>query len=238
MSDILALTSRNAVLGGIAPPDLEVLVAELRHESLELGRVLHEPGRPVDAVYFPLVGVVSLVAEVDEDDVVEVGTVGHEGMVGLSLFFGAESTTERAVVQVAGEALSVSAEGFHRCSQAIDGPLHAALRRFSQSMFTQLARNSACNRVHPVQQRAARWLLMTSDRMLSPSFELTQGFLAQMLAVRRATVNQVARALAEDGCITYVRGFITILDRDRLHSHACSCYDIIRASTSCHVRAA
>jgi CRP-like cAMP-binding protein len=105
------------------------------------------------------------------------------------------------------------------------------LRRSVQALFTQVSRNAACNRVHTVRQRAARWLLMTADRMGSPSFELTQHFLAQMLAVRRTSVSEVAQSLAEDGCIVYSRGVIIITDRPRLQSHACTCYDVIRRAT-------
>lgn len=235
MSLDLARMSSNAVLARLPPRDAAVLAAHLHSETLTLGSVLQEPGRPIETVYFPSSGVVSIVADVDDAEVVEVATVGHEGMVGLSLFLGAPAPTERALVQVGGDAMAMDAEAFMRSSEAIDGPLHAALRRFSQTMFTQLARNSACNRVHPVPQRAARWLLMTGDRMRSATFDLTQEFLAQMLAVRRATVSQVAQTLARDGCISYTRGTITILDSERLHTRACSCYDIIRAASFTHL---
>ena len=105
------------------------------------------------------------------------------------------------------------------------------LRRSAQALFTQLARNAACNRVHTVRRRAARWLLMTADRMNSPSFELTQHFLAQMIAVRRTSVSEVAQSLAEDGCLTYTRGSITIIDRPRPQANACSCYEAICRAT-------
>ncbi len=218
----------NAVLEGLTDDELAVLLPDLEHVPLPLGRVLHEPGRPVDAVYFPLTGVVSIVAELGLDDVVEAATVGREGMAGLSVFLGAVAPTERALVQVAGAALRMPTAGFLHAVAAVDGPLTSRLRRYTQAMFTQLARNAACNRVHPVAQRAARWLLSTADRMGSPTFELTQEFLGHMLAVRRQSVSDAAQALARDGCLTYTRGTVTILDRDRLHGHACDCYDVIR----------
>ena len=219
---------RNAVLDGLTDDQLAVLLPDLEHVALPLGRVLHKPGRPVDAVYFPLTGVVSIVAELDGDEIVEAATVGREGMAGLSVFLGADSPTERAFVQVAGEALRMSTARFAHAVEAVDGPLTLRLRRYTQAMFTQLARNAACNRVHPVAQRAARWLLSTADRMGSPTFELTQEFLGQMLAVRRQSVSDTARVLADDGCLTYTRGTVTILDRDKLHARACDCYDVIR----------
>ncbi|MGY1884863.1 Crp/Fnr family transcriptional regulator [Blastococcus sp. SYSU DS0753] len=228
-----AAARRNAVLGGMDEQALAPLLPDLHQTPLTLGQVLHEPGEPVTAVYFPLVGVVSVVADVGDDELVETATIGQEGMVGLSAFLGADggAPTERALVQVAGDALTMSAEDLHRHTADVDGPLAARLRRVTQAMFTQLARNAACNRVHTVRQRAARWLLMTADRMDRPTFELTQHFLAQMLAVRRTSVSEAARSLAEDGCITYTRGAITIVDRPRLRAHACDCYGAIRRAT-------
>jgi CRP-like cAMP-binding protein len=152
-------------------------------------------------------------------------------MTGISVFLGATETYERAIVQVSGHALRMSAEEFQHQLRTLDGPLQAALRRYTQAMFTQLGRNAACNRVHRVQQRAARWLLMSADRMQSPTYDLTQEFLAQVLAVRRASVSQVAQALADAGCISYTRGTITILDAEKLHAHACQCYDVLTRAT-------
>ena len=231
MATDLTIARRNAVLGGLADQDLARLLPHLHENPLPLGQVLHEPGVPVESVHFPLVGVVSVVGELDADQVVEVATIGREGMVGISTFLGGDSPTERSLVQVAGQALTMSTEDLRALTVDIDGALTARLRRSAQAMFTQLARNAACNRVHSVRQRAARWLLMTADRMDSPTFDLTQHFLAQMLAVRRSSVSEVAQALAEDGCITYTRGAIAITDRALLQSHACSCYEAIRRST-------
>jgi CRP-like cAMP-binding protein len=162
---------------------------------------------------------------------VEIATVGREGMSGISAFFGAAFPSERAVVQVSGTALRMSAPEFQRQLDLLDGSLQSMLRRYTQAMFTQLGRNAACNRVHRVRQRAARWLLMCADRMESPTFDLTQDFLSQMLAVRRASVAEVAQSLADDGCISYNRGSITILDMEKLHANACECYDIITKAT-------
>ncbi len=221
----------NAVLDGLVDQDLGELVPYLRPVPLTLGEVLYRHGEPVPAVYFPVEGVVSVLAEMQTGEVVEVATIGREGMVGLAVFLGPDAPTERARVQVSGHALRMEADDFRRVSAVVDGPLHVLLRQYTQSMFTQLARNGACNRVHPVRQRAARWLLMTADRMDSPAFDLTQDFLAQMLSVRRSTVSEVAQSMAQDGCIRYSRGTITIVDRERLHAQACNCYDVIRRST-------
>lgn len=228
---------RNAVLDGLSEDQLAVLLPDIEQVELPAGQVLHEPGRPVESVYFPLTAVVSIVAELDAEEVVETATVGRDGMAGLSVFLGAPTPTERALVQVPGAALRMPTARFQHAVALVDGPLTLRLRRYTQAMFTQLARNAACNRVHPVRRRAARWLLSTADRVGSPSFELTQEFLGQMLAVRRQSVGDAARALADDGCISYTRGNITILDRDRLHAHACDCYDVIAAALAAAHRA-
>jgi CRP-like cAMP-binding protein len=222
---------RNAILGGLGELALATLLPDLRELPLLSGQVLHEPGREAAEVYFPLLGVVSVVADLGDDQIVETATVGREGMVGVSVYLGSGVPTERSLVQVPGRALSMTAEDFREHLADVDGPLTEMLRRSVQALFTQVSRNAACNRVHTVRQRAARWLLMTADRMDSPTFELTQHFLAQMLAVRRTSVSDVARSLAEDGCLTYTRGIITIVDRPRLQAHACNCYDVIRRAT-------
>ncbi len=225
------LARRNTVLGGLDEDALATLLPDLSETPLPAGQVLHEPGRDVGDVYFPVLGVVSVLADLGEDQVVETATIGREGMVGISVYLGADAPTERSLVQVPGRALSMTAEDLRKHIADVDGPLTAMLRRSAQAMFTQVSRNAACNRVHTARQRAARWLLTTADRMDSPSFELTQHFLAQMLAVRRTSVSEVAQSLAEDGCLTYTRGRITITDRPRLQAHACSCYEAIRRAT-------
>ena len=225
------LARRNTVLGGLDEGTLATLLPELSETPLPAGEVLHEPGRQVTDVYFPLLGVVSVLVDLGDDQEVETATVGQEGMVGISVYLGADVPTERSLVQVPGRALAMTAEDLREHIADVDGPLTAMLRRSAQSLFTQVSRNAACNRVHTARQRAARWLLTTADRMDSPSFELTQHFLAQMLAVRRTSVSEVARSLAEDGCLTYARGRVTVTDRERLQSHACSCYEAIRRAT-------
>ena len=232
MGTDLSTARRNAVLDGLADDDLAVLLPALTPVSLELGGVLHEAGEPVQSVYFPLAGVVSVVADLGGHEVVETATIGAESVVGLSVFLGAGAPTERSLVQVAGSALAMDAGALRAALRDVDGPLTGMLRRSAQALFTQVSRNAACNRVHTVRQRAARSLLTTADRMDAPTFELTQHFLAQMLAVRRTSVSDVAHALADEGAITYTRGTITITDRERLHASACDCYDVVRAATA------
>ena len=220
----------NELLNGLRDSDLTELLADAFEVELPLGTVLYQPGEPVATVHFPLDGVVSIVTDLG-DEVVEAATVGYEGMSGISVFLGAGMPTERAIVQVAGRAITLGADEFARAAAIVDGPFYAIMRRYAQVLFTQLARNAGCNRVHVVQQRAARWLLTTADRMHSPTFDITQEFLAQMLSVRRASVSRVARSLAHAGAIAYVRGTLTILDREQLESYTCDCYRVVRDAT-------
>jgi CRP-like cAMP-binding protein len=221
---------RNRVLAALPDAERDRFAGALTAVDLGLGEVLYQPGEPITAVCFPLRGVFSIVTDLG-GPVVEVATVGDEGMVGLPVFLGAGVPTERALCQVAGSALRMDADVFRHEIAIMDGALQHVLQRYTQSMFTQLARNAACNRSHQTRERCARWLLMTADRMHSETFALTQEFLAQMLAVRRSSVSEVAAALAEDGCIRYRRGMITVLDRERLEANACSCYRVIRDAT-------
>lgn len=227
----LEAARRNRLLNGLSDADVRLLLSGATETSLDLGSVLCEPHRPVETVHFPLSGVISIATDLGEGTVVEAATVGFEGMSGISVFLGAGAPTERATVQVAGRAVALDVAAFERAAAIIDGPLFSIMRRYTQVMFTQLARNAACNRVHTVQQRAARCLLTTNDRMRSPTFVLTQEFLAQMLAVRRASVSAVAGALADAACIRYVRGTITVLDREALLARACDCYRVVRDTT-------
>jgi len=202
-------------------PDLEIIHPDLKEQ-------VYERGRPIEAVYFPLDAVYSMVTVVGgERGLVEVATVGYEGMVGLPLFLGAATSPTIAYCQVPGAAARLSADDF-RQFLAQDGQLHGLLHRYTQTTMVQMAQNVACNVAHVAEQRAARWILTTGDRTRSDRFPITQEFLAQMLGVRRTTVSEVASKLQADGLITYTRGELTILDRRRLTDAACECYTIIR----------
>ncbi|POX36734.1 Crp/Fnr family transcriptional regulator [Streptomyces sp. Ru73] len=222
--------TRNRILAALPEPERERLRPDLERVDLSLSQPLYEPGKRIESVWFPVLGVCSIVAELAEAEGpgVEVATVGDEGMVGLPVFLGVGIPTERSVCQVAGWGLRMDADRFRDALAVVDGVLQQTMQRYTQTMFTQLARNAACNRSHRTRERCARWLLMTADRMHSNQFELTQKFLAQMLAVRRSSVSEVAGALADEGCISYRRGVITVLDRERLESRACGCYRTLR----------
>jgi CRP-like cAMP-binding protein len=178
-------------------------------------------------VYFPLSGVVSLVAVMADGASGEVGVVGNEGMVGLAAFLGGGSMPVRAIVQVAGAALQTPAASF-REYLANDGVLRERIERFTQALLTQIAQTAVCNRLHPAEERAARWILMTADRVPGTPFPLTQEFLGQMLGVRRATVTIAAGMLRAAGFIAYHRGTMEVLDREGLEEAACECYGVVK----------
>jgi CRP-like cAMP-binding protein len=198
----------------------EVIDAETRQQ-------VYEPGGPITAVYFPLSAVYSLVGVADERIVVEVATVGHEGMVGLPLFLGAASSPHSSFCQIAGKAARLDADGLRQALTG-DGALHRALNRLTQATMVQVAQNVVCNTSHELEQRAARWLLTTQDRVRGDEYPLTQEFLAQMLGARRPTVSQIARKLQDRELIRYARGVMRILDRAGLEATACECYSVVR----------
>lgn len=218
----------NRLLALLPAAELQRLLPSLEFVELPLRTVLYEPDLPITHVYFPLDGVGSLIATLDEGGTVEVGTVGHEGMIGLPVFLGAQTTPLTMIIQIAGSAARMRADAL-RAEIARGGPFVAVLHRYTQAFFVQLSQSVACNRMHPLQQRCARWLLMTHDRVDGDQFLLTHDFLAQMLGVRRAGVTEAAGELQQAGAIAYERGRIEVLDRARLEGAACECYRIVRA---------
>lgn len=185
-------------------------------------------GEVINDVYFPESGIISLLAVIGKGSTIEVGIVGNEGMVGLSVFLGVKMSTQRAVVQGAGIASKLStAEFLIECDDGQD--LSRIMRRFTYSLMTQIAQSAVCNRYHPIDTRLARWLLMTRDRMHSDEFQITQEFLSNMLGVRREAVNRAATKFHDDDLISYVRGRMIIGDGKELERRACSCYHLIVA---------
>jgi CRP-like cAMP-binding protein len=187
---------------------------------------LYDVGEPIDYVYFPIGGVVSLVVDPGEKPV-EVATVGNEGFIGTPLFLGAKESPTRAFAQVAGEALRTTASRFQARLKA-DSTLHRIMERYLQALINQISQTVACNQVHSVEQRMCRWLLITHDRVNEDEFALTQDFLAQMLGVRRSTVSVIAALLQRQGLIAYHHGRIRIVDRRRLETASCNCYRIVK----------
>jgi CRP-like cAMP-binding protein len=194
---------------------------------MRLREPLIEAYKPIDHVYFPEVGVASLIIDVEPDMAIEVATIGPEGFVGTSVMLGVDQTPIRAFPQIAGEALRLPAAVL-KSEVSRSGKLCDLTRAYVEALFEQTAQTAACNRIHSIEKRCARWLLMTHDRVEGNKFSLTQEFLAEMLGVRRASVTEAAGALQQQGCIRYSRGVIEIVDRARLELASCSCYAAMR----------
>jgi CRP-like cAMP-binding protein len=218
--------SRNHLLAALPAAELARIEPLLTEVALDFRDDLYRADQPTDDVWFPLRGVVSLVTEFVEGQPVEVASVGPEGMVGIQQLLGTDRIAHRAFVQVAGRAVRLSGRDFARAI-AENPAFERLLRRYMLALFNQVSQAAACNRAHPVDERMARWLLMTQDRVDSPEFQLTHDFLAQMLGVRRPSVSVAARMLSKAGLIHYVRGRITICDRAGLEEASCECYRAI-----------
>ena len=195
---------------------------------LETKQVLAEPNEPIQFVYFPETSVVSMVNRMADGGGVEVGTIGNEGMVGLTVFLGVDALPSATLTQIRGEAKRIPAEVFADGTQEHHA-LKRLLQRYTHAFLTQVAQTASCNRVHSIEERCARWLLMVHDRVERVEFKLTHEFLSFMLGVRRAGVTVAAGMLQEAGLIRYSRGHITILDRAGLEAVSCECYGIVRA---------
>lgn len=217
----------NKLLAALPRKEYQRLLPSLEEIPLVFEKVLYEAGDSIVDVYFPTSGIVSLLAGVEDRATLEVGLVGREGMVGVSIFMGVKTSLNRAVVQGAGSALRMKAGVFRKeCDNG--GSLPRVLRRYTHSMLTQISQSAVCNRFHPTDARLARWLLMTRDRMEADEFQLTQEFLSNMLGVRREGVNKAAGLLQQQHLISYSRGALTILNGPGLEAIACPCYGIIK----------
>jgi CRP-like cAMP-binding protein len=206
--------------------DARALEKHSELQALAQQQVLHEAGEPIGEVHFVTRGVVSMVKELETSEIVEIATIGSEGLVGTNLALGAKEADHRAIVQVPGETLCTKASAFSNAIKDVPN-LQPILMRYTVALLNQVAQSAACNRVHTVDERCARWLLMTHDRVKQDSFPLTHEFLAQMLGVHRLTVSVAAAMLQKAGYIHYVRGTITIEDRKGLEKASCGCYSAI-----------
>jgi CRP-like cAMP-binding protein len=195
--------------------------------KVETKQLVYKKGGRIDKVHFPVSGVFSIVSEA-QGKTAEVGTVGNEGMLGLPVFLRADSIPLTCFAQIPGESIVMDVQDFKGFISDINSSLSRLLYRYTQALFHQLAQHAACNSLHDVYTRCARWLLMTHDRVASDSFPLTHEFLSQMLAVRRASVTEVAGRLQDDGLITYENGLVEILNRKGLEKAACEHYTLIR----------
>lgn len=217
----------NRVLAALPALVAEHLVPHLEPITMVPREVLYQPNGAIPYVYFPLTTVTSLVVRMQDGQISEVATVGNEGMVGLPTFLGAQTFSGQAFTQVPGEAMRMTTAAFQQEVRRADA-FHTVLHLYTQGLFTQISQSAACNLLHTIDQRCARWLLMTQDRVGADQFPLTQEFLGQMLGVRRAGVSEVASRFQREGLIQYSRGSMQVINRDGLQAIACECYLIIQ----------
>ncbi len=213
----------NHLLAALPQEEYERLLPNLEPVSLSLKQSLYEPNEPIDYAYFINSGATSLLNLMQDGQTIEAATVGKEGMVGVPLLLGTTQIPLQVIVQIPGDGLRMKTDVF-KAQVSWGCPLHTLLLRYMQTLMNQISQTSACNRLHSVEARCCRWLLMTHDRMESDSFPLTQEFLSYMLGVRRASVSEVAATLQKSGLINYHRGQITIRDRKGLEAASCECY--------------
>jgi len=217
----------NRLLAALPAEDYQRLVPHLELVPLKFQQVLYEPGEPIAYVYFPHRAIISLLSTMEDGTTVEVGLVGIDGMVGTAVILGGNTTTTLANVQVAGYGMRMKAERlkseFNR-----GGALQSLLLLYTQALITQVSQIAACNRLHTLEERLARWLLTIQDRVQSEDLPLTQEFISQMLGTRRSGVTVAAGTLQQAGMICYTRGKITILNRQALEATTCECYKLIK----------
>ena len=226
MSVHAAHPSDNHLLSALPPEEFARLLPHLTVMQLPIRTVLHEADAPFAFVYFPLTAVGSVTALMADGAMVEVGTIGREGMTGLPAFFGAATSPLPTFIQVAGAVVRLPITAFSAAA-APGTALHALLLRFAQAYYSMAAQSAACNRLHPVEERCARWLLLTHDRVRLDTFPLSHEFLGYMLGVRRPSVTIAMGTLQRAGLLTYHRGIVTLTDRAALEAASCECYAAI-----------
>lgn len=217
----------NRVLAAIPAKEYQRLQVHLELVEMKFGSAIYMPGKPIDYVYFPTNCLISLLTAVDKRRSLEVGMVGNEGMAGMPFILGIGVSGVRAIVQGAGSALRMAADPF-RVEFSRNSGLQEALYRYTYALMAQISQTAACNRFHEAEERLARWLLMTRDRVESNDFPLTHKFLAHMLGLRREAVTAAAAALKQRKLINYSRGNLQILDIRGLKKASCSCYQTVK----------
>ena len=219
---------QNHLLDALLADEFERLLPNLEQVELPLGKVLYESGGLLEHVYFPTNSIISLLYVMKDGASAEIAVMGNEGILGISLFMGGETTSSRAVVQSGGHAYRLKAQllkdEFNR-----GGHLQRLLLRYTQALITQMAQTAVCNRHHTIEQQLCRWLLLSIDRLSSDELIMTQELIANMLGVRREGVAEAAGKLQRLGLINYSRGHITVLDRKKLEKNSCECYQVVKA---------
>jgi CRP-like cAMP-binding protein len=218
---------QNHLLAALPASEFDRLAPHLQLVPLKLGEVLYESGGQLNHVYFPTNSIVSLLYVMEDGSSAEIAVVGNEGILGISLFMGGETTPNRAVVQSEGVGYRLPSQHlkqeFNRA-----GPMMHLLLRYTQALITQMSQTAVCNRHHSVDQQLCRWLLLSLDRLSTDELTMTQELIANMLGVRREGVTAAAGKLRDAGIIEYSRGRIKVLDRNKLEKHVCECYAVVK----------
>ncbi len=217
----------NRLLAALPPEDWAALVGDLDPVHLPLGLVIYESGTRPTHVHFPTTAIVSLLYVLENGSSAEIAIVGNDGLVGISLFMGGDSTPSRAVVQSEGWAYQLSAERL-KAEFARGAAMQQILLRYTQALITQMTQTAVCNRHHSIDQQLCRWLLLSLDRLPGNDLRMTQELIANMLGVRREGVTEAAGHLQDAGLIRYSRGRITVLDRPGIEARCCECYSVVR----------
>jgi CRP-like cAMP-binding protein len=217
---------KNYLLASLPKVEFERVLSKLELVPFELGKVLYESGDRMDHAYFPTTAIVSLLYVMENGSTAEIGVVGNDGIVGIALFMGGDTTPNRAIVQAAGEAFRMKAEDL-KAEFAIGGVFQRMLLRFTQALMTQISQTAVCNRLHSVEEQLCRWLLLSHDRLKSDKLVMTHDLISNMLGVRREGITLAAQKLAKQNLITNVRGTITVDDRQGLERAVCECYKVV-----------
>lgn len=221
--------TENRLLASLPAEERHRLEPYLEPVFIEFNQVLVEFDHPIDYVYFLDGAVTSTIVRTPHGDTIEVGLMGAEGFVGLSLLYGVEQSNGTVIVQLPGQALRMKATDFKRHIKERGGPCLELLLRYANFFHVMVQQHAACNAAHSIEERMCRWILLTHDRVKGDEFSLTQEYLSLMLGVRRPTVSEIAQKLREQGLITYTRGNVTVTDRRGLEACACECYELMEA---------
>jgi CRP-like cAMP-binding protein len=218
----------NRLLAALPAKEYAHLLPNLEEIPLTYAETLYQQGEAIRYIYFPNSGMISLLTHAAEGEVLEVGVVGTEGMIGLPVFLGVETSRNQVIVQGDGAALRIKTEDFIKeCGRG--GSLPKLLRRYTHALITQVSQTVACNRFHLIEERLMCWLLLMHDRMQTDKFKITQDFLSKMLGVRREAISKSAANLQQRKLIEYSRGIVSIINRAALEAAACNCYSVVKA---------
>ena len=216
----------NHLLAALPNDKLALFQSKLVPVSLKLGTVLYEAGDRLDYAYFPTTAIISLLYIMENGATAEIGVVGNDGILGIALFMGGDTTNSRAVVQSAGEAFKIKAQDL-KTEFGRGGEMQKMLLRYTQALMTQISQTAVCNRLHSLEQQLCRWILLSHDRLNSDKLVMTHDLISNMLGVRREGVTLAAQKLAEKGLITNTRGTIILIDRQGLENAVCECYQVV-----------